>query len=167
MHGGTVTYTTNVLRKIGFGTMWLNGAYTVPGTVKIEGGAIKLGASNLWGDSSYRTPIVLCGGTIATAANTSNDLGIVTLTANSGISLESGATLTCTNLSSVAWKEGTTLSVTIPKDSHGELLGSLRFGTSADALTKAQINQIRLNGKRVALDSSGYLRHLGTKIVVR
>lgn len=85
--------------------MRLNGAYSVPGSVIVEGGAIKLGASNLWGDSSYRTPIVLCGGTFAAAANTSNGLGRVTLTADSGMALEEGSCFICCDQSSVAWND--------------------------------------------------------------
>ena len=168
-HGGTVTYTTNVLRKIGFGTMRLNGAYTVPGTVLIEGGAIKLGASGLWGDSSKKTPIVLCGGSLAAAANTSNGLGKITLTADSGLKLEEGACLTCDDLSAFAWADGAKLDVTIPTTSDKALLGSVRFGTSEDGLTESQVQAIRLNGKKATLDSAGWLqyRQIGTKIVIR
>ena len=169
MHGGTVTYTTNVLRKIGFGTMRLNGAYTVPGTVLIEGGAIKLGASDLWGDSSKKTPIVLCGGTLAAAANTSNGLGRVTLTADSGLKLEEGACFTCDDLSAVAWADGAILNVTIPTTSDKVLLGSVRFGTSQIGLTESQIQAIRINGKKAMLDRGGWLqyRQIGTRIVIR
>ena len=169
MHGGTVTYTTNVLRKIGFGTMRLNGAYTVPGAVLIEGGAIKLGASDLWGDSSKKTPIVLCGGTLASAANTSNGLGRVTLTADSELKLEEGACLICDDLSAVAWADEAKLNVTIPATSEKVLLGSVRFGTTNDGLTESQIQAIRINGKKAMLDNAGWLqyRQIGTRLEIR
>ena len=169
MHGGTVTYTTNVLRKIGFGTMRLNGAYTVPGTVLIEGGAIKLGASDSWGDSSKKTPIVLCGGALAAAANTSNGLGRVTLTADSELKLEEGACLTCDDLSAVAWADGAMLDVTIPATSEKVLLGSVRFGETKGGLTEDQLQAIRINGKKAMLDSAGWLqyRQLGTRVEIR
>ena len=168
-HGGTVTYTTNVLRKIGFGTMRLNGAYTVPGTVKIEGGAIKLGGSSLWGDDSHKTPIELCGGTLAAAANTSNGLGRVTLTADSGLKLAEGACFTCYDQSSAAWNNFARLDVTIPTNSVGALLGSVRFGGNKTGLTDDQVQTIRLNGKHAMLDSAGWLqyRQLGMKLIVR
>ena len=169
MHGGTVTYTTNVLRKIGFGTVRLNGAYTVPGAVLIEGGAIKLGASGLWGDSSKKTPVVLCGGTLAAAANTSNGMGKITLTADSELKLEEGACLTCDDLSAVAWTDGAKLNVTIPATPEKVLLGSVRFGTTKDGLTESQIQAIRINGKKAMLDNAGWLqyRQLGTRIEIR
>ena len=169
MHGGTVTYTTNVLRKIGFGTVRLNGAYTVPGAVLIEGGAIKLGASGLWGDSSKKTPVVLCGGTLAAAANTSNGMGKITLTADSELKLEEGACLTCDDLSAVSWTDGAKLNVTIPATPEKVLLGSVRFGTTKDGLTESQIQAIRINGKKAMLDSAGWLqyRQLGTRVEIR
>ena len=169
MHGGTATYTTNVLRKIGFGTVRLNGAYTVPGTVLIEGGAIKLGASGLWGDSSKKTPVVLCGGTLAAAANTSNGMGKITLTADSGLKLEEGACLTCDDLSAVSWTDGAKLNVTIPATPEKVLLGSVRFGTTKDGLTESQIQAIRINGKKAMLDNAGWLqyRQIGTRLEIR
>ena len=169
MHGGTVTYTTNVLRKVGFGTMRLNGAYTVPGTVKIEGGAIKLGGSSLWGTDSNKTPIELCGGAIAAAANTSNGLGRVTLVADSELKLEESAILTLPDLSSVAWDADAMLDVTIPTDSAGNQLASVRFGATKGGLTDVQIAAIRVNGKKAMLDRNGWLqrRWLGTCISIR
>ena len=168
-HGGTVTYTTNVLRKIGFGTVRLNGADTVPGTVIIEGGAIKLGGSGLWGDASYRTPITLCGGGLAAVAGTSNTLGELTLTADSRLMVEEGATMAFPDLSSAAWTPGARLDITIPTDAGRQLLGTVKFGDSRSGLTQSQIGTIRLNGKEAVLASDGNIdyRYTGLIFTVR
>ena len=147
--------------------MRLNGAYTVPGTVKIEGGAIKLGASELWGDSAHKTPIVLCGGTFAAAANTSNALGRVTLAADSGLELEEGSCFTCYDQSSVEWNPRARLNITIPTNSHGEFLASVRFGTTSKGLTESQLASIRVNGRKVTLDKDGWIKKFGMTLVIR
>ena len=182
MYTGT-TGLTNVLRKIGHGTMLVNGNCTVPADVLIEGGTFKLGASNIWrgyyatlgtSNSAYNPndpppPIVLCGGTFAAAANTSNGLGRVTLTADSGLRLEEGACFTCYVQSSVAWSSNARLDVSIPTNSVGALLGSVRFGDSENGLTEDQVRSIRLNGRHAMLDRAGWLqyRKLGMKLIVR
>ena len=68
-----------------------------------------------------------------------------------------------------AWTEGAILNVTIPTTSDKALLGSVRFGTSKDGLTKSQLQAIRLNGKNATLDSAGWLQYriVGTRIVIR
>ena len=184
MYSGSEQFRTNVLRKIGLGTMLVNGLCTVPADHLIEGGTFKLGASNIWRgyfesmvsstNPGYSAddpppPIVLCGGTFAAAANTSNGLGRVTLTADSGIALDEGACFTCYDQSSVAWDDDARLTVTIPTNSVGALLGSIRFGTDKNGLTESQQKSIRLNGKRAMLDNAGWLqiRQVGTRIIVR
>ncbi len=124
--------------------------------------------------SNYRAndpppPIVLCGGTFAAAANTSNGLGRVTLTADSGLALDEGACFTCYDQSSVAWNDNARLTVTIPTNSVGALLGSIRFGADANGLTESQQKSIRLNGMRAKLDNAGWLkiRLIGTHIFMR
>jgi len=182
--GDSPQYRTNVLRKVGLGTMLVNGLCTVPADNLIEGGTFKLGASNIWRgyfesmvsptNPGYRAddpppPIVLCGGTFAAAANTSNGLGRVTLTADSGLALDEGACFTCYDQSSVAWNDNARLTVTIPTNSVGALLGSIRFGTDANGLTESQQKSIRLNGMRAKLDNAGWLkiRQIGTHIFMR
>ena len=181
MYSGSEQYRTNVLRKIGLGTMLVKGLCTVPADNLIEGGTFKLGASNIWRGygttmtgSNYRAndpppPIVLCGGTFAAAANTSNGLGRVTLTADSGLALDEGACFTCYDQSSVAWNDNARLTVTIPTNSVGALLGSIRFGADANGLTESQQKSIRLNGMRAKLDNAGWLkiRLIGTHIFMR
>ena len=181
MYTGTASYRTNVLRKVGHGTMLVKGNCTVPADTLIEGGTFKLGASNIWRgyattltNSNYNPddpppPIVLCGGTFAAAANTSNGLGRVTLTADSGIMLEEGSCFTCYDQSSVAWNANAQLDVTIPTNSVGDLLGAVRFGTTKNGLTESQICSIRLNGKRAALDNAGWLmyRQSGMTLIIK
>ena len=183
MYSGSVQYRTNVLRKVGLGTMLVKGNCTVPADTLIEGGTFKLGASNIW--RGYNTtvsttsagynpddpppPIVLCGGTFAAAANTSNGLGRVSLTADSGLALDQGACFTCYDQSAVAWNNDARLDVTIPTNSVGALLGSVRFGTDKNGLTDDQLRSIRLNGKHALLDNAGWLqyRQIGTKFIIK
>ena len=111
----------------------------------------------------------MCGGTLASAANTSNGLGRVTLTADSELKLEEGACLICDDLSAVAWADEAKLNVTIPATSEKVLLGSVRFGTTKDGLTESQIQAIRINGKKAMLDNAGWLqyRQIGTRLEIR
>ena len=181
MYTGSEQYRTNVLRKIGHGTMLVKGICTVPADNLIEGGTFKLGASNIW--RGYGTtltgnnytpndpppPIVLCGGTFAAAANTSNGLGRVTLTVDSGLALDQGACFTCYDQSAVAWNNDARLDVTIPTNSVGALLASIRFGTTKNGLTESKHRSIRLNGKHALLDNAGWLQYrlLGTKFIIK
>ncbi|MBR2838650.1 MAG: hypothetical protein IKE55_07705 [Kiritimatiellae bacterium] len=180
MYTGT-TGITNVLRKIGHGTMLVKGNCTVPADALIEGGTFKLGASNIWRgywttfsttSPNYKAddpppPIVLCGGTFAAAANTSNGLGRVALAADSGLKLEEGACITCYDQSSVEWNPDARLNIAIPTNSRGDLLASVRFGTTANGLTESQLASIRVNGRKVALDKDGWIQKLGMTFVIR
>ena len=160
---------TNVLRKIGFGTMRLNASYTVPGAVLVDGGTLKFGASGIWGGNSYRTPIFLRGGGLAAARNTSNTLGEVTFAANASISLEEGATLAFPDQSTVTWAASARLDIAIPTDADRQLLGTVKFGNSQRGLTQTQLDAIRLNGKEAVLARDGRVtyRYSGLVVIVK
>ena len=162
-------YRTNVLRKVGFGTIRLNGTYSVPGRALIEGGTIKLGNSNCWGGAGFVPPITLCGGGLAAVAGTSNTFGEMTLSADSRLTVEEGATMAFADLSSVAWAPGAQLDITIPTDAERQLLGTVKFGNSRSGLTQSQIDAIRLNGKEAVLAADGHVtfRHSGLVFIVK
>lgn len=164
-YGGTDQYKTNVLRKIGLGTFRFDAAYKVPGWVELEQGFIKLGKSGLWGTANKKATINFRGGGLRVAAGTTNAMGRIRLCDNSSIIVEDGATLTFPDQSAVAWEPGKILDFTIPV-ADGAFGATVQFAT-ASALTPAQLNQIRVNGKHVTLDASGRFAPLGMIVIVK
>ena len=99
-----------------------------------------------------------------TCGTTTNATGALTFSGNAAISLESGS-LAFADSSGVSWTPGATLAITgddkLPTR-------SLRFGSSENGLTAAQLRQVTYNDERVSLDSSGYLRHRrGLMLIVK
>lgn len=164
-YGGTDQYKTNVLRKIGLGTFRFDAAYKVPGWVELEQGFIKLGKSDLWGTANKKATINFRGGGLRVAAGTTNAMGKIKLCENGSIIVEDGATLTFPDQSAVAWEPGKILDFTIPV-ADGAFGATVQFA-SASALTPAQRNQIRVNGKHVTLDGSGRFAPLGMIVVIK
>ena len=130
--------------------------------LKVQDGVWKLGVSDSWLNAR---PLTLDGGTIAGADNTANTVGELTVAENGGmIELGEGTSLAFADSSAKTWS--------------GELIikgwreGTIRFGTSASALTEEQLARIRVekpNGKSVhmCLSSSGYLTMRGMIISIR
>ena len=105
--------------------------------------------------------LILAGGTVSCGATT-NATGTLTLTGDAAIDLGEGA-LAFADSSGETWTAGAALTIT----GTGKLpTRSLRFGSSENGLTAAQIRQITYNGERVSLDSSGYLRHRGGFVII-
>ena len=82
--------------------------------------------------------------------------------ADSALALPAGSSLAFADSAAVEW--GGSLSVT----STAETV-SLRFGTNDRSLTQGQLDNIRWNGERVALDANGYLKtHVpGMTVILR
>jgi len=99
----------------------------------------------------------LAGGALAFEA--SSTFGALVLAGNAAVSVSSGSTLTFADSSAETWTSGATVSVS----------GTVRFGTSASALTREQQRAIRLDGKRAVLDDDGWLveKAPGTAILFR
>jgi len=85
------------------------------------------------------------------------------------MTIDEGACFTCYDQLDVAWNADATLQVTIPADSNGELLGTLRFGTDKGGLSPKQLAQVRINGRQALLDRDGWLKSFypGLSITIR
>ena len=130
--------------------------------MKVEDGTWKLGINNSWLNARALT---LDGGAIAGATNTANTIGALIVGANGGtIELDPGATLSFADSTSKTWSGALTIK--------GFRERAVRFGDSAAALTRDQLDMIRAekpNGKKMhlCLDSNGYLAPLGMMIHIR
>ena len=107
-------------------------------------------------------PIGLKGGTLDAGTHT-NAFGPLTVSSDSAIAIDDGALLTFADSAAAEWSGK--LAITGPWD---ELeAGHVRFGTSAGALTAAQLRRIRYNGKcRARIDENGWLTAEPTGIVL-
>lgn len=135
--------------KRGDSTLLLSGANTFAGRLTVEAGTLALGGDDALPASA---PVTLAGGTVS-CGSSANTAGSLTLAGDATIALESG-TLAFADSSGATWAAVATLAVTGPSETPAK---ALRFGTTSDGLTKAQLQRIRYNGKRVALDVDGYL----------
>lgn len=139
---------TGGLQKSGAGTLTLAGACTYAGSTVISAGTLALGANNVLPN----TPVSIGAATLD-VANRTDTTGTLDPTAAATISLATGAALAFADSSAVSWIGGSlALTGTFVSGS------SLRFGTSANGLTSAQLSQITSPGiARFSLNSSGYL----------
>ena len=122
-----------------------------------------MGASSGFMSTSTSKDITLNGGTLA---KTGGALTCGTLTVgDAGGTLElsdTNATITFADSSTATWSESGTLYVKNFRDK------TIRFGTSANALTEAQQRRIRREGGgRLYLDANGYLARHGMAVIVR
>ena len=92
--------------------------------------------------------LTLAGGGIAVDAGLSSAIGVLTLTSDSVVEVQSGASLTFASAAEKPWQG--TLSITGDRN-------AVRFGTAATALTEAQQRCLWLNGSRAKLDKNGYV----------
>lgn len=147
--------------KRGAATLTLSGANTFVGRLTVEAGTLSLGSNSAL---PANAPLVLANTCTVVCNATTNTTGELTLGGNATITLGDGA-LAFKDSSGIVWKEGATLTVTGSDDLPTR---SLRFGTSASGLTRAQLKQIRYNGEKVALNDEGYLRRepKGTVITI-
>ncbi len=153
------TATTAGLTKDGPGTLTLTGANTYAGGTTVAAGTLALGAT---GALPTASPVVLAGGTLATAAGTANGDktggGPLTLAANSVIDFGNAGTLTTLSFgtsSGVAWAGGTTLTINGYKGTTaGGGLTQLFVGPDANGLTAAQLSQINFIGSEFGLGAS-------------
>jgi autotransporter-associated beta strand protein len=156
--------------KAGSGRMTLTSASTITGNVTVDGGTLELSADGalatpgqiqintggtlLIGGGSGNTignsvPVVFNGGTL-NSGGLSETLGPLTLSANSTLNMDSGASiLNFANSSGQTWAGGTTLliqnwsGVSQAEGGTGGGIDQLIFGTSSSALTAGQLSQIK------------------------
>lgn len=110
---------------------------------------LRLGANNQIGDS---TALVLSGGTFLTGSSTTGyteDLGTLTLTANSTIDLGSSATtrnLVFDASNAITWTSGQKLIITNWQGTtNAGTYGRIYFGSDSSGLTSGQLGQINFN----------------------
>jgi autotransporter-associated beta strand protein len=143
--GGNSGNTNGLFRS---GVLTLTGANDYNGTTTITTGTLALGDSNVIPD----TPLTIANGKLD-AATFTDTLGTLAITGSATINLGDGATLSFADSSAISWGSGTlTLTGTFVPGS------SLRFGTSATALTATQLSKISSTGiSSFSLDADGYL----------
>jgi hypothetical protein len=168
--GDNLLSTNVTIRKYGAGTILAKERQGQAGVTKIYKGEIRMGTSGICygtydGKHVYNV-YSLCGGSLGAADGTSNELGELRVETSGSIRLGEDASLSFADTSSVSW--GGKDRVLIDYD--GELKpGMLRFGTSKNGLTPAQLVRIRHNGNRVILDDDGYMLDMPKtfRIIVR
>lgn len=158
LKGDITSYSGNssTLRKTGAGTLAHYGACNTGSKISIEGGTWLL-----TGNESSAQSYTLKGGTLGTADGTTNVVGPLNVEGAGTIRTGDCSTLTFADSSSVAWTG--TGRIDIDADLEH---GAVRFGTSASALTPAQLARLRTNGHHVLLDENGYARENVTGMVI-
>ena len=151
--------------KEGAGTMEMNGNFDIRAgrAICVYGGTLLLGASSGFMNASTSKDITLDGGALAKKGG-AQTFGVLSL-GDAGGTLElssANATMAFADSSAAEWSESGTLYVKNFRDK------SIRFGTSANALTEAQQRRIRREGGgRLYLDEDGYLAKHGMAVIVR
>jgi autotransporter-associated beta strand protein len=141
---------TTSLRKIGTGTWTIsstNNSYT--GTTTINAGTLALGDNDVIPNASNLS----IGAATLNAATFTDTAGTLAITGAATMNLGSGAALVFADSNAVAWPG--TLNIV------GNFTStSIRFGTTANGLTQAQIGKITVNDVGLGdyeLDPSGFL----------
>jgi autotransporter-associated beta strand protein len=148
LNGATTGTQVISLSKGGTSTWKLSGANTYTGTTAISGGTLILGANNVLPDT---TNISIAAATLDTDTR-ADTAGTLNVTAAATLRLGTGAALVFGDSSAISWAGTLTLTGTFISGS------SLRFGTSATALTATQLGKISATGfTGFALNSSGFL----------
>lgn len=152
-------YQNLTVRKTGEGTMKVNGVtdFTV-NPLQIVAGTWMVGSDTTM---STAQNIQLNGGAFASADGVSASVGkLLVGGAGGGIVAGANATVSFLDSSDQTWLG--TVNITCPEGS------SVRFGTSASALTAAQQRKLRLNGKRAVLSDDGTVeQRIGTLLILR
>jgi len=140
------------LTKAGTGTLTLAGTNTYAGTTSVTNGTLALGRDNALHAASR---LVVGGGGTLAAGSFSNSLQRLVVTGPATLALGDGSCHLSFADSSEAWTGILELSGTLGST-------SLRFGTDASGLTQAQLDSIRVGGKKVwlAMNAEGYLRRV-------
>jgi autotransporter-associated beta strand protein len=161
----TSSNSANVLNKVGTGTLTLSATNTYTGGTNISGGTLQLGAANALPSTGT---VTFAGGTLKSGSSSgySDNMGAVSLSANSTIALGSGShSLNFSGIGTLS--SGKTLTV-IGWQGSGSVSGTagkIFIGTSA-SLTTAQLAQISFSGFSVTTQlSTGEIVPMGIPTV--
>jgi autotransporter-associated beta strand protein len=136
------------LNKGSAGAWKLFGTNTYTGTTSITGGTLIFGANNILPDTTN----VSIGAATLDADTRTDTAGTLNVTATATIRLGTGAALAFADSSALTWAGTLSLTGTFVSGS------SLRFGSSATALTATQLDKISAPGiTSFSLNASGYL----------
>lgn len=143
--------------KTGAGTFSMENAYSPYMPTKVRGGVWRFGVSAA---ANAETDFHLEGGDLEVAPGVALDIGEIVPGARSRVVLGEGATLTMAEPSS-EWPEGGVLDFTVPGGG-----SSVRIGDSP-CVGAGYLAAMRLNGRRVMQNSTGHLRPVAFRMVVR
>ena len=149
---------TSVTQNSATSRMVLSGSNAYTGATSINAGTLALGASNVLPNATA----VSIGAATLDVATYTDTAGTLDPTGAATINLGAGATLAFADSSAVDWNGGT-LNIT------GSFVSgaSLRFGTTRDGLTAAQLGKITATGiSNFGLNESGYLIEAFPEIAV-
>ncbi len=133
--------------KAGAGTLALAATNTYTGVTRVEAGTLQLGADDAMATNSV---VVLAGGTLA-VGNFENELGLLEITGSAMLDLGDGTgSLSFPDCSAALWTGTLSLTGRLGKT-------TLRFGTSATALTPGQLERITFKGHSVKITEEGYI----------
>jgi hypothetical protein len=140
------------VRKTGGGTLVHSGVCAnsaALASLRIEGGAWRL-----QGASSPNQDYTIAGGALEADGGADIAVGRLVVAAAGRLKVSAGAKLKFADSSSAEWPiaDGR---VEVEADLAD---GAVRFGTSASALTSAQLRRLKYNGHSTVLDENGYLR---------
>lgn len=153
-------FETAGINKTGIGTALLMGVFGLNNGFQVSCGTLMLGISNGWTGGA----LTMHGGTFAVSNNTVNAIAQLKVGERGGtIKIGDGATLSFADSSALEsdWKADLVI--------EGFREGALRFGTSADALTEAQVKHLLLpGGRHLHLLSNGFASAVyGTRLIVQ
>lgn len=165
-----------VHKKTGAGTLRWGGTSTCTGLVWVAEGTLLLGASNAINPSSgsgsqwdAKQPVKIDGGTLATAADTSNEAGPMSVVASGALKLGDGSQFSIESLEvaadatlSIAIGNNVTLNVgsiaELPEGAAIDVTGEgLMFWVGGGRLSAGQLAKIRVNGRKAVQDEYGYI----------
>ena len=164
-------YSYGYIVKTGAGTMLMNGGAPASNKrmklpIEILGGTLALGSTGAAQSSSATAGFKLAGGNLAVSAGVAcTGVGPLTVAAAGTLRIGAGASIAFADSSSAEW--------TLPVGAHLVIdadmsVDSVRFGTNANGLSKAQLARIRtLDGAHVRLNANGYLRCMGFSLAIR
>lgn len=134
------------LTKTGVGTLLLASTNLYTGVTTVSNGTLRLGVNNALRSANS---LALAGGALD-GSFTTNTLGVLTITEDSTLNLNTDGMLSFEKSAEATWTGRLALTGSID-------FNRLRFGTDATGLTPEQLGTITWNNYGVSINASGYL----------